>query len=90
MYQNPAMAQALMRGRVAELRGSPHTGTHERRERRRRQPIALARQKAGWLLVETGLRLAVSHRPMGTSDCKHAPVPGARTTMMLSDRIPIR
>ena len=75
MYQNHAIAQALMRGRVAELRRSPQIGTSEGPEQRPHQPIALARQKTGWLLVETGLRLAISHRPTGQ------PIAGTRPSV---------
>lgn len=63
MYQNPVLVKALVRDRVAELQRSAAAGASHADGPRRPRPIATARQGAGWLLVDVGLRLAV---PRGT------------------------
>ena len=63
MYQNPTVAQALVRARVADLRkkGAKRTPQEGQGKRRHRLTDAAARG-TGWLLVEAGLRLAVPRR----------------------------
>jgi hypothetical protein len=60
VYQHPALLEALMRERAAELRrdGAGETA-RIRREKRRHKLVAAARHGTGWLLVDMGLRLAV-------------------------------
>ena len=62
MCQNPALAQALAKDRVAELRQAAEAGNRERRHMPRVRVIQAARRGTGWLLVDVGLRLAVPHR----------------------------
>lgn len=75
---NPAVLEVLGRYRAAELRQGVHTGACGGRERRRRGPIEAAAHATGWLLVDLGLRLAVSRERDHLSR--------ARATTMLSDR----
>jgi hypothetical protein len=57
---NPALAQALARDHVAELRPSPRASAHVRRAKPRLGVSGAARRRAGWLLVDIGLRLATT------------------------------
>lgn len=59
MSHNPALVEALVRDRVADLRHSAHTSALGRRAKRRRGVIESARRGSGWLLVDMGLRLAL-------------------------------
>ena len=70
MHQHPAVLETLMRDRVADLRDSAQATAHRRRERRWHRFAAATRRGTGWLLVDMGLRLAVSrgaahHRAAG-------------------------
>jgi hypothetical protein len=67
VWQNPVLVEALVRDRVAELRQIAEASAPRRREKRRRPIIEAARRGAGWLLVDVGLRLAVSGSAMGHS-----------------------
>ena len=60
MYQNPALLQALVRSRAADLRQSAGAGVRARPRKGRPRIFDAARHGAGWLLVDMGLRLAVS------------------------------
>ena len=62
MCQNPALARALARDRVAELRQAAEAGSRDRRHLPRAHVIQAARRGTGWLLVDVGLRLALPHR----------------------------
>ena len=55
---NPVLAQALVRDHVAELRQSARPSAHFRRDKLRPCVTSAARRRAGWLLVDIGLRLA--------------------------------
>jgi hypothetical protein len=55
---NPFLVQALARDRVAELQHSARASSRVRRTERPSRVADTARQRAGWLLVELGLRLA--------------------------------
>lgn len=59
MHQHPALVEALISDRVAELRQRGRAPAHMRRERRCHGLVAAARRGTGWLLVDMGLRLAV-------------------------------
>lgn len=60
MYQNPALVQALVRDRVAELfQSAPPARGHRGNPKRRLRMIRAARQGTGWVLVDLGLRLAI-------------------------------
>ena len=59
MYQHPALREALMRDRVAELRDNARTTARIPREPRSQKLVAATRHVMGWLLVDIGLRLAV-------------------------------
>lgn len=72
MYQHPAVLEALMRDRVAELRRSGPAPARIGREKRRHRGVAAARYGVGWLLVDMGLRLVTPRG--GTS----YPVAGGR------------
>jgi hypothetical protein len=63
VLQNPALVEALVRDRVAELRRSAGADARSRRAKRPHRAVKAARQTTGWLLVDMGLRLAV---PRGT------------------------
>jgi hypothetical protein len=70
MYQSPALVEALVRDRVAELQQSAATSARGRRVKRRPRAPGAARQATGWLLVDMGLRLAtprsaISHAARG-------------------------
>lgn len=67
MYQNPAIADALVRARVAELRRSAEARPRSRRVRRRPRVTEAAREATGWLLVEMGLQLAVPRAAVNRS-----------------------
>lgn len=90
MYRDSALAQALIRDHVAELRRSSQTRTRKRHEQRPRQALAVARREVGWVLVETGLRLALSRSPMSPGASQRTAIGGKRTTLMLGDRISLR
>jgi hypothetical protein len=75
---NPAVLEVLARYQAAERRQGVHTRARNRRERRRRVPIEAAAHRTGWLLVDIGLRLAVSRERDHLSR--------ARAAMMASDR----
>ncbi len=64
MHHNPALAQALARERVTELRQGAGTGVQTRRVVPRLRAIEAARRGAGWLLVDVGLRLALPRAAM--------------------------
>ena len=68
MNQHPALFEALIEHRVAELR---HSARHIRREKRRNKLVAAARHGTGWLLIDMGLRLA-----MPGAGRKHPLAPG--------------
>jgi hypothetical protein len=79
VYHHPALANALIRDRVAELHysaGATARGAgenaHSTRAPRRPNVVASARLRTGWLLVEMGLRLAM---PRGGTN---HPVAGGR------------
>lgn len=59
MYQSPALVQALVRNRVAELRQSAEATAPSHRGKRQHRIIGAARHGTGWMLVDLGLRLAV-------------------------------
>ncbi len=61
MWQNPALAQALIQDRVVELQSTAKAGNRPLRERR---VIEGMRSATGWLLVDIGLRLTVPRRTM--------------------------
>lgn len=68
MYQNPAIAETLVRDRVAHLQRSAAKASPVSRRERRRRPIGgAARSAAGWLLVEIGLRLALPRSAVNRS-----------------------
>jgi len=60
VYHHPALVGALVRDREAELRHNAGAGARPRRTPRRPNVIAAVRLRTGWLLVDLGLRLAVS------------------------------
>jgi hypothetical protein len=62
VYPHPTLVDVLIRDRVAELQRSAGATAHVRRETRRHKLVAAARQGAGWLLVDMGLRLAMPGR----------------------------
>lgn len=68
MYHHPALAGALAKDRVAELRRSAEAAARVERKPRRPNVIAAARLRTGWLLVDMGLRLVMpragTNRPM--------------------------
>jgi hypothetical protein len=68
VHHHPALAEALVRDRVTELRQSARTAAHFRPQKRRANGIEAARLGVGWLLIEIGLRLATPrggmNRPM--------------------------
>jgi hypothetical protein len=72
VHQHPAIADALIRDRVAELRQDHQTRRPRRPEHRRHRVTEVARRGAGWLLIECGLRLAMPrgaiHRPLARDD----------------------
>ncbi len=55
---NPVLLRALARDRVAELHQSAGSSAHVRRDGPRPRVTERARRRAGWLLVDMGLRLA--------------------------------
>jgi hypothetical protein len=57
---NAALAQALARDHVTELRQSARVGAHVQTAMPRRRVTSAARHRAGWLLVDIGLRLAAT------------------------------
>lgn len=65
MFHHPALADALARDRVAELRRSAQDArsarptARSRNKHRRPSVVASFRLRTGWLLVDMGLRLAV-------------------------------
>lgn len=59
MHQHPALVEALISDRVAELRNGGWATAHMRRQKRWHELVAAARRGTGWLLVDMGLRLAV-------------------------------
>jgi hypothetical protein len=60
MFQlHPALLDALVEDRVAELRHTAAASARAETAKRRRRPINAARQGTGWLLVGLGLRLAL-------------------------------
>jgi hypothetical protein len=59
VHHNPALARAIARDRVSDLRQSAWTPGHLRARKRRLDGIETVRLGAGWLLIEMGLRLAV-------------------------------
>jgi hypothetical protein len=52
---NPRQIEPLVNEHVSELRGSASRSRMRRASQRSRRPV---RQRAGWTLVEIGLRLA--------------------------------
>lgn len=68
MYHHPALAGALAKDRVAELRRSAEAAARVERKPRSPNVIAAARLRTGWLLVDMGLRLVMpragTNRPM--------------------------
>lgn len=68
MYHHPALAGALAKDRVAELRRSAEASARVRRTPRGPSVIGAARLRTGWLLVDMGLRLVMpragTNRPM--------------------------
>jgi hypothetical protein len=58
MNQNPALLKALTEDRVAELRRSAAAARSGRAPQRGPGVIDAARRRTGWLLIDTGLRLA--------------------------------
>ena len=67
MCQNPALVEALARDRVAELRQRAETGVGSRPSERRARMIEAVRHATGWLLVDMGLRLALSRGTVNQS-----------------------
>jgi hypothetical protein len=65
VYQHPALREALMRDRVAELRDSARTTARTPRDPHLHKLVAATRHVTGWLLVDIGLRLAAP--PGGTN-----------------------
>jgi hypothetical protein len=59
---NPALAQALARDHVADLRHSAQASAHGRHAKAPPRVTSAARRRAGWLLVDIGLRLATPSR----------------------------
>jgi hypothetical protein len=58
---HPYLVEQLAQAHQQELRaaaGRPGERHHSERQRHRRSPRGSARNRAGWLLVEIGLRLA--------------------------------
>jgi hypothetical protein len=68
VYHHPALAGALAKDRVAELRRSAEAAARVERKPRSPNVIAAARLRTGWLLVDMGLRLVMpragTNRPM--------------------------
>ena len=68
VHQHPALVEALIRDRVAELRQNDQASRRRRPEYRRHRVSEVARRGTGWLLIECGLRLAMPrdaiHRPV--------------------------
>jgi hypothetical protein len=71
---HPVLVEALADDRIAELRRNATAGARVQRGRRRSAALNAARQSAGWLLVEAGLRLAVSDNVMN----RHHSLTGGR------------
>lgn len=59
---HPALVQALARDRAAELRHSACVSAPVHRTEPRSRFTDMARHRAGWLLVDLGLRLASPSR----------------------------
>lgn len=59
MHQHPALVEAQIRDRVAELRHNGQASRRRRPEHRRHRVTEVARRATGWLLIEWGLRLAM-------------------------------
>jgi hypothetical protein len=59
VHQHPALAEALIRDRVAELRQTGQASRRCRPEHHRHRVTEVARRATGWLLIEWGLRLAM-------------------------------
>jgi hypothetical protein len=60
--QHPALVRALATDRVAELRTEiQETGSGTRHEVARPRAYDAVRRATGWMLVDVGLRLALSH-----------------------------
>ena len=60
MYHHPALIQALASDRVAERRHDARAAAAIRREKHPHRLIPAARHATGWLLIDVGLRLAMS------------------------------
>lgn len=74
MCPHPILVEALADDRIAKLRRNQRSGARVQRGRRRLPGLNAARQGAGWLLVEAGLRLAVSDNAMN----RHRTLTGGR------------
>jgi hypothetical protein len=59
VYNNPTLIQALARDRAAELRRAAEAAALGKGAHHQQHRIEAARNRAGWLLVDMGLRLAV-------------------------------
>ena len=64
MCLNPALAQALARDRVADLRQAAGPRARRDRDDPRASVILATRRATGWLLVDVGLRLALPRRAL--------------------------
>jgi hypothetical protein len=58
---HPTLLEALVEDRVAELQQTVEASAGARAEQGRHRPVHAARQGAGWMLVDLGLRLALPH-----------------------------
>jgi hypothetical protein len=59
VHQHPALMEALIRERVAELRQNGQASRRCRPEHHRPRVSEVALRGTGWLLIEWGLRLAM-------------------------------
>jgi hypothetical protein len=59
VHQHPALVEALIRDRVADVRQNGQVSRRCRPEHRRHRVTEVARRGTGWLLIEWGLRLSM-------------------------------
>jgi len=64
MFESPVLVEKLARDRADELQRHGRKMTVHQRASDRRRVVAAARNGAGWLLVDLGLRLTVPRNTM--------------------------